>query len=247
MANSIYEAILAIEKLRPRTVAVLTGAGVSAESGIPTFRGAGGLWEGFRAEDLATPSAFRNDPERVWRWYEWRRDLIRKALPNKAHLALAALTHVTTVHTTLITQNVDALHDRAGSRNIIELHGSLFRTRCVADGAVEAAREPFPQLPPRCSCGSLLRPDVVWFGEALDSEDLDRSAAAVAAADLLLVLGTSGVVHPAAGLVSLFTGSLSVEVNPVASALSPLLDFALQLPAAQAVPLLVHAITRSQR
>ncbi|HXI11433.1 MAG TPA: NAD-dependent protein deacylase [Thermoanaerobaculia bacterium] len=244
MANSIYEVILAIEKARPRAVAVLTGAGVSAESGIPTFRGAGGLWEGLRPEELATPSAFERNPLQIWRWYEWRRNLIRAALPNEAHRALAALARISAVQLTLITQNVDGLHGRAGSDDVVELHGNLFRARCVREGTVVPAEEAFALLPPRCGCGSLLRPDVVWFGEALDPQHLEIAADAVAGAELLLVVGTSGVVQPAAGLVSLFRGSLSVEVNPVASAISPLLNFALELPAAQALPLLVHAISR---
>ncbi|HET8797447.1 MAG TPA: NAD-dependent protein deacylase, partial [Thermoanaerobaculia bacterium] len=199
--SSIEEAIYDLYDLRPRTVAVLTGAGVSADSGIPTFRGPGGLWRNFRPEELATPEAFRRDPALVWEWYEWRRGLIREAKPNAAHEAIARLEDAA-----VITQNVDGLHARAGSRNIVELHGNLFRVRCVREGTRAMREEPFSEIPPRCACGALLRPDVVWFGEALSQDALAAAAAAVSGAGVVLIIGTSGVVYPAAGLVRLAKG-----------------------------------------
>ena len=235
--SSIEEAVRAIRNARPRRIVALTGAGVSADSGIPTFRGAGGLWRNFRAEDLATPEAFRRDPAMVWEWYEWRRKLIREAKPNAAHEALARLPAAVSV-----TQNVDGLHARAGSREVVELHGSILRVRCVAEGTRQLREEPFDTIPPHCDeCGALLRPDVVWFGEALSEEALARAAMVVHATDLLLVIGTSGVVYPAAGFVTMHTG-LSIEINPEASAVSSACTFAIAERAAVAVPPLVDAI-----
>src|SRR5260370_1133383 len=149
------------------SVAVLTGAGVSAESGVPTFRGVNGLWKQYRAEDLATPEAFDRDPRLVWEWYDWRRCLIANAKPNAGHYALAELERQVPSFT-LITQNVDDLHDTAGSRNILKVHGSIWIVRCTSCGKERVDRTaPLPDLPPRCECGSLLRPGVVWFGEPL--------------------------------------------------------------------------------
>ena len=229
-------AIEAIRERKPRRVVAFTGAGMSADSGIPTFRGPEGLWRNFRAEDLATPDAFERDPETVWEWYEWRRDLIRKAQPNAAHLAIAKLPS-----TTVVTQNVDGLHARAGSRDVIELHGNIFRVRCERERKTTPSDRPFPSIPPRCTCGSLLRPDVVWFGEMLPEDAIARASAAIMGAELLLVIGTSGVVYPAAGLVSLTRG-LSIEVNPQGSALASSCDYAIPAKAADVVPQLVEAI-----
>jgi NAD-dependent deacetylase len=198
-----------------RSITVLTGAGISAESGVPTFRGPGGLWRDYRPEDLATPEAFAADPRLVWEWYAWRRGLVARARPNPGHDALAALER-RSADFALVTQNVDGLHARAGSRAVLEIHGSLWRTRCVACGAEadDLAAAPDP-LPPRCACGGLLRPGVVWFGEALPEDLLRRSLEAVRSCDALLVVGTSGVVQPAASLadVVLSRGAPVVEVN----------------------------------
>ncbi|HEX2798710.1 MAG TPA: NAD-dependent deacylase [Thermoanaerobaculia bacterium] len=157
------------ELLSGRPLAVLTGAGISAESGLPTFRGPGGLWEGNRPEDLATPEAFAHDPEKVWRFYAWRLEKLRGARPNEGHLALARMERILP-RMTLVTQNVDGLHAAAGSRNLLELHGNLLFARCTEcerrSGAPEGEIPPLP----RCACGGLLRPDVVWFGEALAPE-----------------------------------------------------------------------------
>jgi NAD-dependent deacetylase len=234
--SSIEEAVHAIRTARPRRIVVLTGAGVSADSGIPTFRGAGGLWRNFRPEELATPEAFRHDPALVWEWYEWRRKLVREAKPNAAHEALARLPG-----TVVVTQNVDGLHARAGSRDVVELHGSILRVRCVREGTTQLREEPFDEIPPRCTCGALLRPDVVWFGERLPEDALARAAAVVHATDLLLVIGTSGVVYPAAGFVTMHSG-LSIEINPEASAVSSACTLAVAERAAVAVPPLVDAI-----
>ena len=229
-------AVDAIRKTQPRKIVVLTGAGVSADSGIPTFRGQGGLWRNYRAEDLATPEAFARNPLLVWEWYEWRRSIVREAEPNAAHRAIASLAEAQ-----VVTQNVDGLHQRAGSQNVIELHGNLFRTRCVRDDARRDAFDAFDDLPPHCECGALLRPDVVWFGETLPEGAFARAGHAVREADLLLVIGTSGVVFPAAGLVSLHDG-LSIEINPQVSAISSACTFAIAAKAAEAAPAIIEAI-----
>lgn len=208
-----------------RTV-VLTGAGVSAESGVPTFRGAGGLWEGHRAEELATAGAFHRDPEKVWRWYGWRREILAGCRPNPAHTSLARLEDRLPAFQ-LVTQNVDGLHRLAGSRRIIELHGCLWLTRCLTEGTVQEDRRiPLPEVPPRCDCGALLRPHVVWFGEALPVGELQRAFEAARSAELLLSVGTSAVVYPAAALpeVAAEAGAYLVEINPEETPLSPLFD-----------------------
>jgi NAD-dependent deacetylase len=239
---STLEAVLIrIRKEKPRRVVAFTGAGISAESGVPTFRGATGLWQDFRPEDLATPEAFARDPRLVWDWYEWRRDLIRDAAPNAAHLALALLERQRNADVMVVTQNVDGLHRRAGSSRLLELHGNLFRTRCTADGEVSDAFAPFRSRPPLCSCGALLRPDVVWFGEMLPEGAMERAESAVAQADLLLVIGTSGVVYPAAGLVSA-ARRMSVEINPQATPLTTTCTESLAATAAYAVPPIIEAI-----
>jgi len=236
MSSALATALHSIRSLRPQSVVVFTGAGVSAESGIPTFRGAGGLWRNFRAEELATPEAFARDPATVWEWYEWRRDLIRQAEPNAAHRAMARLEDAL-----VVTQNVDGLHARAGSLRVLELHGSLFRVRCVREQTRRDAFDAFEASPPHCECGSLLRPDVVWFGEMLPEGAMDRAAGAIRDADLLLVVGTSGVVYPAAGLVAVHDG-LSIEINPQASGVSSACTLAIASTAGEAVPPIVEAL-----
>jgi NAD-dependent deacetylase len=237
---SLDQAIHAIRERRPRSVVVMSGAGISADSGIPTFRGAGGLWKNFRAEELATPEAFRRDPLLVWEWYEWRRGLIRDAKPNAAHESLARLEDAV-----IVTQNVDGLHDRAGSRDVVALHGNIFRLRCVRDGREQMRFEKLDELPPHCECGALLRPGVVWFGESLPEEAVARAVGAIQAADLLLVIGTSGVVYPAAGFVALHRG-LSVEINPETSGVSSACTFAVPARAAEATPAIVEAILEAR-
>ena len=198
-----------------RSIAVLTGAGISAESGIPTFRGPGGLWKQYRPEDLATPQAFARDPALVWEWYDWRRQRVSAAQPNAGHRALAVL-ESRGAPFTLVTQNIDGLHRGAGSRNIIELHGSLFRLRCLACGREEENHTvPLSPLPPRCSCGGMLRPAVVWFGEALPADAIQQAIRAAEQCDVFLVCGTSAVVYPAAALPdrAISAGARVIEVN----------------------------------
>lgn len=234
--SDLAPAIDAIRQRRPKKVVVFTGAGVSADSGVPTFRGPHGMWRNFRSEDLATPEAFARDPQLVWEWYEWRRGLIRDARPNAAHDAIARL-----IDSIVVTQNVDGFHTRAGSRHVIELHGNIFRVRCTREGTTMLREKAFEAMPPRCTCGAVLRPDVVWFGEMLPEDTLARASAAILGADLLLVIGTSGVVYPAAGLVALHHG-LSIEINPQASALTSACTFAVAEGAAAATPAIINAI-----
>lgn len=196
-------------------VAVLTGAGISAESGVPTFRGEGGLWRQFRAVDLATPEAFSRDPKLVWEFYGWRRELIGPLNPNPGHFALAEIER-RVPRFTLITQNIDGLHKKAGSQNIVELHGNLWKARCTGcEQVVEDLRIPLPELPACESCGALLRPHVVWFGEMLDPEVLDAAYNAIGGCDLMMVIGTSGTVQPAAsmGVQAKRNGATVAEIN----------------------------------
>jgi len=220
-------------------IAVLTGAGVSAESNVPTFRGEEGLWRQVRAEELATPGAFARDPRLVWEWYDWRRQLIGACQPNAAHKTLADME--AKLHSfTLITQNVDGLHQLGGNRQVIELHGNIWRMRCTREGTTYVDRSTqLSQLPPLCAnCGSLLRPDVVWFGEQLPAEALEAAFAAAATCDVMLVVGTSAVVQPAATLplIARENGAALVEVNPQATPLSEYADMIVRQPAAQALP-----------
>lgn len=239
--TSIDEAIAAIRNLALERVVVYTGAGVSAESGIPTFRDADGLWRTFRAEDLATPEAFARDPALVWEWYEWRRKLIREAKPNAAHDAIARL------HDALvITQNIDGLHARAGSEHVTELHGNIFRVCCTREGTTSTRRDAFPELPPRCSCGALLRPDVVWFGERIPMETIERSVHAIERTSLLLVIGTSGIVYPASSLVH-FCHGLSIEINPDMTPFRSSCDLVVAEKAGTAIPPIVDAILEQLR
>jgi NAD-dependent deacetylase len=225
------------------SVLVLTGAGVSAESGVPTFRGPEGLWRQFRPEQLATPEAFERDPKLVWEWYAWRRELVAPLPPNAGHRALAELEE-RYGDWLLATQNVDGLHQRAGSRRLVELHGSLWRVRCTGCGVQgEDRRVPLPELPPRCGCGALLRPDIVWFGETLPEAALEASSAAAQSAQAMLVVGTSALVYPAAALPRLArgAGAFVIEVNPEATGLSPHVDVSLRGTAAELLPALLEA------
>ena len=230
-------------------VVVFTGAGVSAESGIPTFRDAlTGLWERFDATELATPDAFEKDEKLVWGWYEWRR---MRARPNPAHLAIAALSqHVPKL--TVVTQNVDDLHERAGSADVLHLHGSLHSPRCSMCGQAHSLPPGIPDepdggrrlRPPRCHyCGGSVRPGVVWFGEELPAGALDRAFAAARDCDLLFAVGTSGLVHPAAGipLLARQVGAMVVQVNPKGTQLDSVCTWLLQEAAGQVMPSLLRA------
>ena len=223
-------------------VTILTGAGISADSGVPTFRGADGLWRNFRAEDLATPEAFERDPRLVWEWYNWRRELIAMKQPNPAHIALVELERRRADTFWLITQNVDGLHRTAGSQQLSEIHGNIWKVRCTGCGVITENREiPLPILPTCRRCQALLRPHIVWFGESLREEDLRRCDQAIQGCDLFLVIGTSGVVYPAAGFASVAkdVGALVIEINLESTPQSDLVDLSLQGRAKDLVPLLL--------
>lgn len=198
-----------------KAVAVLTGAGVSAESGVPTFRASDGLWEGHRIEDVATPDAFERDPKLVWSFYNLRRANVSRVKPNPGHYALATLEGRWGENFTVITQNVDGLHRAAGSRNLLEVHGSLHRTRCTGCGEIaDRGLEPLGELPRCPTCGGLLRPDIVWFNESLPADVWEASLAAAHFADVLLVVGTSAVVYPAASLIPIARGERGLKSKP---------------------------------
>ncbi len=237
-------------------VVVLTGAGISAESGVPTFRGPVGLWKSHRPEELATPEAFARDPRLVWEWYAWRRSLVARCDPNVGHRALAALALSGRAETTLVTQNVDGLHHRA-AREVagaldprpaypLEVHGAIHRARCPGCGALSEGGEvdaSSAERLPRCgACGALLRPDVVWFGEPLDPDVLAAAFEAAAEADLCLVVGTSAVVYPAASVpeITLRSGGAVVEVNLDPTPLTGRATLSLLGRAATLVPALVE-------
>jgi NAD-dependent deacetylase len=231
-----------------RRAVFFTGAGVSRESGLDTFRGAGGLWESMRPEELATPQAFARDPGTVWRWYAWRYGKAAAAEPNPAHRAIARFETVFP-SSTVVTQNVDGLHRRAGSRRILEVHGTLVEAECEACGRrrpMGEAVEESADLPPRCSCGGRFRPAVVWFGEALPAAVLAAAHDEAGQADLWVSIGTSGVVFPAAGLIEVAkrAGAVLIEVNPEPTPFSALADLALRAPAGEAVPSLLETIER---
>jgi NAD-dependent deacetylase len=245
--NALARAVAVIRAAR--AITVLTGAGVSAASGVPTFRGDDGLWKKQRAESLATPEAFEQDPRLVWEWYDWRRGMIRDARPNPAHDVLARWTRERA--TTLITQNVDGLHERAGAERLIRLHGSIWHVRCwrrCVKGEADWLDEtvPLATLPPHCPhCGSFVRPGVVWFGEPLDPAVLDQARAAAADCDVFLTVGTSAVVYPAAGLIpeAKRAGATVIEINPDATPASSSADVVIRRPAAEALTELDGALS----
>lgn len=238
-------------------VAVLCGAGISAASGIPTFRGAEGLWRKHRAEELATPEAFAADPQLVWDWYGWRRRLILEARPNPAHFALCDLCDLCgeVEELTIITQNVDGLHQLAATERgtdpppeLLEVHGSIWVLRCPQCGREVRDRsgEPAEGSMPRCRCGAVQRPGVVWFGEQLDEDTMRRAGAAASRCDVFLVVGTSAVVYPAASLASVaaWRGTPVAEFNLEATALKADVRYAFAGPAEVTLPLLVDEVRR---
>jgi NAD-dependent deacetylase len=240
-AVSLPEAI--IRRLRDaRRWTVLTGAGISAESGVPTFRGAGGLWEGVRPEELASPEGFRSDPERVWRWYRHRRELMSRVAPNAGHESIARLEHHVPSFC-LVTQNVDGLHARAGNRRILELHGNILRSHCFAECGAQTPEDEEAAVP-QCRCGAPLRPSVVWFGEMLPQDVFQESYHEMQQCEACLVVGTSGIVYPAASLpqVAATAGAVVIEINPEATPLSTLCAATLRGPASQMLPALLSEI-----
>ncbi len=242
-------AAVATALARPfRRIVVFSGAGMSADSGIPTFRsGNNGLWKEFDPQDLATPEAWRRDKETVWGWYEWRRGLVSKAQPNPGHVAVAQLQRE--FGASVVTQNVDDLHERAGVTRVIHLHGSLFAARCFACDEPHELGMPQAEahrrlMPPRCArCDDHVRPGVVWFGESLPEEAVRQASTLMRQCDLLLVVGTSGVVHPAAGMVNLVPrGAPVIEINPQAGQRSSRIDHSLQTTAAIGLPAVLRRL-----
>jgi len=227
------------------SITILTGAGVSAESGVPTFRGEDGLWEKYRAEDLATPEAFQSDPELVWRWYDWRRSLIAPLKPNQGHECIATVENVCQ-NSLLITQNVDGLHALAGSKKMVEIHGNIWQVRCNQNCPHspqdwEDRRSPLPEIPPQCPyCSGLIRPNIVWFGESLNPQNLEKVISSLKC-DVFLIVGTSGVVQPAASfaLRAKDTGAFVIEVNLEPTPLSRAVDISLQGRSSEVLPSLI--------
>ncbi len=232
-----------------RQVIVLTGAGISAESGIPTFRGDGGYWRKLRAEDLATPEAFARDPKLVWEWYDERRRNLNGLPPNAGHFVLAGWER-RFPYFLLVTQNVDGLHQKAGSTLVAPLHGDIWALRCTAEGIERIdGTVPLPELPPRCPrCGALERPAIVWFGEMVPPELLKKAVQAAVTCDVLVVIGTSGVVQPAASLVeiALTHRARVIEINPEETPLSHQVSVSLRAPAAVMLPRLDRLLPRGE-
>jgi NAD-dependent deacetylase len=237
-----------VDRLRRASrVTILTGAGVSAASGVPTFRGSDGLWRTYRAEELATPGAFERAPALVWEWYAWRRGLIAGCRPNVAHDVIAQWSR-TFQHCCVLTQNVDDLHLRAGTLGLVRLHGSIWELACWQRCGAPPWRDeshPLPTMPPRCpECGGLARPAVVWFGESLDAADV-AAAHDACACDVFLTVGTSAIVYPAAGLVhdAQRHGAFTVEINLEPTPASSVVDAALQGPAEQILADMARRLT----
>ena len=252
-----------VSRLRDaRAVAVITGAGMSAESGVPTFRDASaGLWAKLNPQDIASPEGWARDKSLVWAWYEWRRGLVSQAQPNAGHYAIARLSaslqqlsgHATPV--TVITQNVDDLHERGGLSGALHVHGSLFAPRCAACDQATVFTQPPPTepveriTPPSCTrCGGFIRPGVVWFGENLDFRLVGQAVNTVRLSDVLLVVGTSGVVRPVSDLPTLAreSGAWVCEINPIASAISPVAHLCWRASAALALPALLQSLSEAK-
>jgi NAD-dependent deacetylase len=227
-----------------RHVCVLSGSGISAESGVPTFREAQtGLWEQYDPHELATPDAFQRDPELVWRWYRWRRELVAGVKPNAGHHALVTLAGLVP-QLTIVTQNVDGLHQRAGSDGVIEFHGNLFEDRCFVEGCIVTDADMSADVPVCPGCGGMLRPGVIWFGEAIPESAMQGAAAAVSSCDLFFSIGTSALVWPAAGLAEAarHAGASVVEINLDATPLSSQTDYCLQGKSGSLLPELIDCL-----
>jgi len=228
-----------------RSTVILTGSGISAESGIPTFREAQtGLWSRYDPQELASPDAFRRHPGLVWEWYSWRRDLVSKARPNPGHIALSRLQQ-RIPNLLLVTQNIDGLHQLAGSRDVIELHGNIKRTKCSKEGRIVPEKLLTGEIPPRCPyCNGLLRPDVIWFGESLPVPALSAAVRATQSCDLFISIGTSALVQPAASLAldAKRNGASIAELNLDSTPLTPLADIVLHGKAGQLLPALLDTV-----
>lgn len=224
-----------------KQIVVLTGAGISAESGIPTFRGEEGLWKQYRAEDLATPIAFIKDPKLVWEWYDWRRGIIASKKPNAGHKILGRWEKIFP-NFILITQNIDGLHQKAGSKNILELHGNIWKVRCTEERTITENHDiPLEEIPPHCpDCGALLRPHVVWFGESLFSSVLYKAFQVSSSCEIIFSIGTSAVVQPAASLplAAAEANAKIVEINPDPTPLTSYADFSFRGKAGEILPLI---------
>lgn len=240
MFDSIRDRIRGAEK-----IVFVTGAGISQESGIPTFRGKDGFWGKYDPMQLATIDAFYENPKLVWEWYEERRRSILKALPNAGHLAIAKLAQYKDV--VVLTQNIDGLHQKAGSKNVLELHGSIIRIKCTSCSFQSDMKSDFEALPPKCSCGHILRPDVVWFGEALPQDVWRNAIMHAQSCDVMVIAGTSLVVSPANSLplYAKQNGATLVEVNPEKTVMSSEMDLSLRHTSASALPRLVELFTRA--
>ena len=232
-----------------RHIAVLSGSGISAESGVPTFRDAQtGLWAQYDPLELATPEAFQRNPKLVWEWYTWRRELVSRAQPNSGHIALAQIESRLTqngLRFTLVTQNVDGLHQLAGSRNVIELHGNIHRTKCSREGDIIEEWPDTGETPPHCPrCNAYLRPDVVWFNEPMPHAEFRAASDAAWTCDVFISIGTSALVQPAASLPyrALERGAIVVEINPDDTPLTPAVHYALRGKAGEVLPALVQAV-----
>jgi NAD-dependent deacetylase len=226
---------------------VLTGAGISAESGVPTFRGKEGLWGKFKPEELATMEAFMANPKIVWEWYNWRRELMGKVTPNPGHAALVELGNWFDRYT-VVTQNVDGLHRAAGSERVLELHGNIHRNKCSqCDTIVPESMEIDPAHIPACAkCGGKIRPDVVWFGEMLPEETIEEAFAASERADIFFSVGTSALVHPAASLpiMAKRRGAVLVEINPEETSLTDIADYSFRAKSGELLPELIALLRR---
>ncbi|MGO8817799.1 MAG: SIR2 family NAD-dependent protein deacylase [Terriglobia bacterium] len=243
IGEEVESAIEAVRRsLRTGQIVAFTGAGISAESHVPTFRGADGLWRNYSPEKLATAEAFERDPHLVWEWYDWLRGLIHAAQPNPGHLALTEMQRRAPGKFTLVTQNMDGLHEIAGSQDVVKLHGDIWRLRCTSCGR-EGRNEqtPMEHLPPLCRCGGTQRPAIVWFGEMLPVDQWDRAMDASRTADIFMAIGTSASVYPAAGLVQVArqSGARVVIVNPDPTPADELATWILRGPAGEILPRLI--------
>lgn len=223
---------------KAKRVSVLTGSGISAESGVPTFRGSDGLWNKFRPEELASVDAFLRNPELVWEWYDYRRRLVKEVKPNPGHYTLAEMENHY-AHFSLCTQNVDGLHERAGSRRVHELHGNILKSKCSdCHNPVKNVTFQKGQPVPRCSCGGMVRPDVVWFGEMLPQDVLEQSIQEASHAEIYLTVGTSALVYPAASLpyTAKACGAIVIEINPEETPFTHTADYSFRAKAGEFLP-----------